>query len=227
MRLDQRLSQALALSRSEAKKHIKAGLVSVDGVVYYQTGLQVTDAQTVLCQNQPADILPEQYILLHKPAGYVCSHIDDGHPSALRLLERNSKKLHFAGRLDADTTGLVLLSSDGQWCHRVSSPNSKKQKHYRVTLAEPLTCQAMQQLQQGVHLHGEKRATAPCQIDLIDDFACNIMLSEGKYHQVRRMFAAVGNHVTALHRFRIGQLQLEPLAEGASRPLSPEEIQSF
>lgn len=227
MRLDQRISQALAMSRSDAKRQIKAGLVSIDGTVCYQTAQQVHDEQTVLYKNQPADVITEQYIMLHKPAGFVCSHIDDGHPSALRLMETANKKLLFAGRLDADTTGLVLLSNDGQWCHRVSSPNSQKQKHYRVSLADRLSTESIRQLEQGLILRGEKQATAACTVSLIDDFTCNIVISEGKYHQVRRMFAAVGNHVSALHRFRIGQLSLDSLAEGAYRPLSQAEIETF
>ena len=227
MRLDQHISQALAISRSDAKRQIKTGYVSVDGKICTQPSHHVRDEQTVYFQNQRADIVKEQYIMLHKPAGFVCSHIDDGYPSALQLIDANPKKLHFAGRLDAETTGLVLLSSDGQWCHRVSSPNTQKQKHYHVSLAESLTTEAISQLEQGLILRGEKQATAPCTITQIDDFTCNIVISEGKYHQVRRMFAAVGNHVNALHRFRIGQLTLDSLAEGAHRPLSQEEIQSF
>lgn len=227
MRLDQRLSQALMISRSDAKRLIRSGQVTIDGAICTKAATQVNDEQAVFYQDTPAPVVKEQYFILHKPAGYVCSHVDDGYPTALSLIEQSAKKLHFAGRLDADTTGLVLLSSDGQWCHRVSSPNSEKQKHYHVTLAEPLSTQHIEELEQGVLLRGETQPTAPCKIELIEDFQCNIALSEGKYHQVRRMFAAIGNHVTALHRFQIGQIQLAALLEGQYRPLSQEEIDQF
>lgn len=229
MRLDQFVSQALNISRSDAKRLIKNAAIHIEQQPCRQPATQLNDHQAVYYEGQRLEKPGEQYFILHKPLNMVCSHIDDGYPSALRLLPVTYKKLHFAGRLDANTTGLVLVSSDGQWCHRVSSPNSNKQKHYRVTLAEKITTDAVLQLQNGILLHGEEQTTAACNVRLLSDCCCEITLTEGKYHQVRRMFAAVGNHVTALHRFAIGALNLddEPLPEGSYRSLTPDETALF
>lgn len=229
MRLDQWLSQSLNISRSDAKRLIKQKRVSVNQVIQTNTAQQITDNCTVYFDDAPITLPQEQYILLNKPLDYVCSHDDDGYPSALRLLPQQGKKLHFAGRLDAQTTGLVLISSDGQWCHRVSHPNSNKSKSYRVQLEHPLPIEQKKALEQGVLLHSESKKTAPCEIEILANNCCNITLHEGKYHQVRRMFAAIGNHVVSLHRYAIASLNLEQetLALGEFRPLTRIEIESF
>lgn len=229
MRLDQFVSQALGVSRSDAKRLIKNKHIRIDDHVCRDAAQHVVATQTVYCDEQTLSLQGEYYYVLHKPQDYVCSHEDDGYPSALRLLPDHSVKLHFAGRLDAKTTGLVLLSSDGQWCHRVTSPNSKKQKCYRVTLADPLTDDAIATLEKGVLLHSETKPTEPCCIARLSENSCEIAISEGKYHQVRRMFAAVGNHVIGLHRYRIGTIDIDQmcLPEGEYRRLHADEVSEF
>lgn len=229
MRLDQFVSQATGLSRSDAKRKIHQFVVAINGEVCRNTGQHVKNNDTVTLEGAPIALEGELYYVAHKPRDMVCSHDDDGYPSALRLLPDTHQKLLFAGRLDADTTGLVLVSTDGQWCHRVTSPNSKKQKFYRVNLAESLTDEMIKTLESGVLLHGEAKLTEPCSITPLSDLQCEISLSEGKYHQVRRMFAAVGNHVIDLHRFRIGTIDIdqESLAEGEYRKLTADEVKQF
>lgn len=230
MRLDRFVSQALGLTRSEAKKLIKAGEIYVAGTLCRQPACHVEPDAVSHLQN-PLLLPGEAYFMLHKPAGFVCSHASDGYPSALELLPDIGKKLHFAGRLDADTTGLVLLSTDGQWCHRVTSPKQQrlKDKYYRVTVDKPLQAGKLVQLEQGLMLHGESAPTAPCRTFLVDLWQCDIRLSEGRYHQVKRMFAAIGYHVSALHRYRIDTLVLDQttLPQGHFRPLADNEIELF
>jgi 16S rRNA pseudouridine516 synthase len=164
--------------------------------------------------------------MLHKPADYVCSTDDPLHPTVLALLDMADRRdLHTAGRLDLDATGLVLVTDDGAWSHRVTSPRHPRPKVYRVELAEPLTEAAAEQLRTGVHLHGERRPTRPAQVEALSERQVQLTIEEGRYHQVKRMFAAVGNRVLTLHRERIGCVALDPgLAPGEWRPLTAEEV---
>ena len=232
VRLDQYVSQGLTISRKQAKRLISQGRIFVDGKPLKKANRQLNNIDTVSFQNKNLAPAIEQYIMLHKPAGYCCSHEDDGYPSALTLLNLNTahKKLHFAGRLDADTTGLVLLSSDGMWCHRITSPkqHTRKQKGYRCTLAEPIHDNALDALREGVLLRGEVTQTLPAELTRISDTEVCIFIKEGRYHQIKRMFAAVNNRIIALHRFSIGNIQLnEQLDVGHYRHLSSNEIQEF
>lgn len=230
MRLDQWLSKALGISRADAKRTIKhQHLTDADGKLLDKPNFHIDENQHLLLNDELICLPKTAYWLLHKPQNTVCSHDDDGYPSVLRLLPHSHEKLIFAGRLDADTTGLLLVSNDGQWCHRVSHPKHEHKKTYRVELAETLSEQNIKQLEQGVLLHGEDKVTLPSQIEKLDDTLYRITITEGKYHQVKRMFAAVGNKVLALHREAIGSLVLnsDTLAEGEYRALSQQEIDYF
>lgn len=229
MRLDRYISETTEYSRSQARKLLKAGRITVDGEPIHNAACSVSEQQRICLDEQALHLCGPQYIMLHKPKGYVCSHEDAHHPSALNLLQQPTQdKLHFVGRLDVDTTGLVLITDDGQWSHRITSPKSHCPKQYRVTLNRPLTDAAAAQLCEGVVLKDEEKPTRPAQIAKIGDQEILLTIHEGRYHQVKRMLAAVGNHVDALHREAIGDLQLDPnLKPGEYRDLSEEEIQSF
>ena len=170
-----------------------------------------------------------QYFMLYKPQGYVCSHDDGEYPTVFQFFDYPlMNKLHTAGRLDVDTTGLVLLTDDGQWSHRITSPKHHCEKTYLVTLADPVEAFYAQQLAEGILLRGEKEPCLPAKMEILDDYNVNLTISEGRYHQVKRMFAALGNKVEALHRWRIGDIVLdESLEEGEYRALSDKEIGSF
>ncbi len=172
--------------------------------------------------------LAPRYFMLNKPQGYVCSTEDPDHPTVLYFLDEPvAYKLHAAGRLDIDTTGLVLMTDDGQWSHRVTSPRHHCEKTYLVTLEHPLSDDTAQQFADGVQLYNEKSLTKPAQLDVIEPQRVRLTISEGRYHQVKRMFAAVGNRVIELHRERIGDITLDDdLAPGEYRPLTTEEIAS-
>ncbi len=168
-------------------------------------------------------------IALHKPRGYTCSHQDAGPlvhdllPGRFRL---RRPLLSTIGRLDRDTSGLLLLTDDGALLHRIISPRRHVPKVYRVELAEPLRGDETQLFAAGgLRLKGEDRPLAPAGLEVLGERLARIRLTEGRYHQVRRMFAACGNRVTTLHREAIGQLRLDDLAltPGAWRCLSDSE----
>jgi 16S rRNA pseudouridine516 synthase len=229
MRLDRFLSHATGLSRSQAQQAVRRGEVRVSGRAVTDPGAPVTAADAVEYAGRRLAAPGHRYLMLNKPAGYVCATRDPGLPTVLELIDVPRKQaLHIVGRLDLDATGLVLLTDDGDWSHRVTAPRRKVAKRYRVTLAEPLSESGAVQLAGGVMLRNEKRRCRPATIERITDTEIRITVTEGKYHQVKRMFAAVGNRVTALHRERIGAVQLDPaLKPGQARPLTAQEVQSF
>ncbi|MDW3082247.1 pseudouridine synthase, partial [Vibrio sp. 1403] len=144
-----------------------------------------------------------RYIMLYKPADFVCSHEDGYNPTAFVLLdEPKVENLHFAGRLDVDTTGLVLITDDGQWSHRITSPKHKCEKTYRVWLADAIQPDYVEKFAQGIELRNEREATLPAHLEIVNEAENEVLLTivEGKYHQVKRMFAALGNKVELLHR---------------------------
>jgi 16S rRNA pseudouridine516 synthase len=230
MRLDKFLSQQLGISRSLILRELRAGLVTIDGEMVKSGSTKITPEQKVAYNgNVLTQILGPRYFMLNKPIGYVCSTDDPVNPTILYFIDEPlAYKLHAAGRLDIDTTGLVLLTDNGQWSHRITAPKHHCEKTYHVTLEEPIAEGVAEQFQKGVQLNGEKDLTKPAKLEIITPTEVKLTISEGKYHQVKRMFAAVGNHVSALHRERIGDITLdETLAEGEYRPLTEEEINSI
>jgi 16S rRNA pseudouridine516 synthase len=226
MRLDRYVSHGTGLSRSLAQRAIRDGRVQVAGAVVTDPSRHVAETAPIVIDGAPVATPGPRYYMLHKPAGYVCAASDTRYPTILELIDTDRREgLHVAGRLDADTTGLVLVTDDGDWSHRVTSPRHKLPKVYHVTLAEPLTDVAEGALRAGVQLDNEPHSCRPAAIERLSDTTLHLTITEGKYHQVKRMFAATGNHVARLHRVQIGALRLDPaLAEGASRPLLADEI---
>ncbi|WP_374665123.1 16S rRNA pseudouridine(516) synthase [Ramlibacter sp.] len=177
------------------------------------------------------------YLMLHKPAGYECSQRPGAWPSIYTLLPgplrqrpgRNATPgVQAIGRLDQDTTGLLLLSDDGAFIHRMSSPKKLVPKLYQVTTADPVTPQQVQRLLAGVVLDDSPRPVRAAACEATGTHTLDLTLTEGKYHQVKRMLAAVGNRVTALHRARIGALALPAdLAPGQWRWLTAEDLQAL
>ena len=229
-RLDKFLSEYTGLSRSQATKALRQNLVKVNQQLVKDGASKVSPEDVVEFDGETLEwVSGNQYFLLYKPEGYVCSHDDGEYPTVYQFFDYPlSSRLHTAGRLDVDTTGLVLLTDDGQWSHRITSPKYHCKKTYLVTLADPVEDFYLEQCAQGILLKGEKQPTKQAQIEIIDDYNLNLTIGEGKYHQVKRMFAALGNKVIALHRWRIGQIILDPqLEEGQYRALTDAEVQSF
>lgn len=229
MRLDKFISQQLQISRTIAAREIRSGKVTIDQMVIKQSCYKLQLAEEVAYAGRVLKkLLGPRYFMLHKPQGYVCANQDPHYPTVLYFIdEPMAAGLHMAGRLDIDTTGLVLLTDDGQWSHRVTSPRHHGEKVYHVTLSEPLTERMGQQFASGILLQGESKPLKPAQLEIIEEKRGVLTIREGRYHQVKRMFAAVGNHVIALHRQKIGDITLDPtLQPGEYRLLTHQEITS-
>ncbi|OOE66966.1 16S rRNA pseudouridine(516) synthase RsuA [Salinivibrio sp. IB282] len=226
MRLDKFLCETLGVTRKQAGRVLKSERVTVDGEVIKSGAVKVNEHEEVAFEGRPLTLSGPRYFMMHKPAGVVCSHEDAFNPTVFVLLDEvNAEKLHIAGRLDADTTGLLLLTDDGQWSHRITSPKHQCSKTYRVWLVDPISPETAPAFKEGVMLRGEKQTTLPATLEKVGDYEALLTIQEGKYHQVKRMFAAVGNKVDALHRESIGNLVLdEHLEPGEYRPLTDEEI---
>jgi len=229
MRLDKYLCQNTNLTRSNAKKAISSGQVSVNSECVKNTAFKVKPDDKVLYFNEPVSILGYRYLMLNKPLGYICSTQDEIHPSVLNLIDVDKpERLHIVGRLDVDTTGLVLITDDGQWSHRITSPKNNCQKTYQVDLAENIDVGVIEIFKQGLLLNNEKKSTLPAQLIIQAKQKALLSIQEGRYHQVKRMFAAVGNHVETLHRVSIGAITLDSqLADGEWRYLTEDEITSI
>lgn len=226
MRLDRYLCQAAGLTRTQAQRAIRAGNVRIDGQAITDPGRHIAADTGVEFDGRPLEVPGPRYYMLHKPAGVVSATRDREHTTVIDLIDvPRPERLHVAGRLDADATGLVLISDDGEWSHRVMSPRHDCPKTYRLILAEPLGDQAVKHLERGVFLHNEKQRCRPAVLERLTDTDWRITITEGKYHQVKRMIAAAGNHVVTLHRERIGEIVLDPeLEPGEFRELTPGEI---
>ncbi len=229
MRLDRYISQSSGRSRSAVRALLQRDAVAVDGITVRDPSLQVSSANAVALEGVLLAPPGHRYFMLHKPLGVVCATEDGRHPTVISLLhEPRREALHPVGRLDIDTSGLLLVTDDGQWSHGITAPRRHKEKRYRATLAEPLSADAVAQFAAGLMLQGEERPTLPARLEPLAPTEARVTLQEGRYHQVKRMFAALGNRVVALHRESIGPVTLDPaLAPGEYRPLRADEIEAL
>jgi 16S rRNA pseudouridine516 synthase len=229
MRLDKYLAKSTGLSRKEVKRLLHADEVRVNGEPERDASRHVQEGDLVTLDDTPMERPEPRYLMLHKPEGVVCATDDPTHPTVVALIELpRAEELHIAGRLDIDATGLVLLTDDGKWSHRATSPRHKTGKVYHVTTADPIPPAAVDQFARGLRLKGEHFPTKPAQLELLGEYEARVTLHEGRYHQVKRMFAALGNRVETLHRERIGDIVLDDsLFPGEYRPLTDEEINSI
>jgi len=229
MRIDKFIGNNTDLSRTLIHVAFKKGCVKCNGELVSKTNASMNSNDVIELNGCVIQPISTRYLMLHKPAGYVCANTDSDHPTVLDLIDLPRKhSLQVAGRLDLDTTGLVLLTDDGQWNHIITSPRRACTKLYQVTTAEPITNDTAAIFAAGVLLHGEEKPTLPASLTLISPHQAKLEIQEGKYHQVKRMFAAVGNKVLKLHREKIGSLRLDAeLKPGEHRALTPAEIASF
>jgi len=231
MRLDKFVCKSTEFDREAAWTLIHAGTILVNGAPVTDERTQVHENNCITLHGKPLVPRPFRYLLLHKMANTVCSNIDEAYPSIFSALElERTSELHVAGRLDADTTGLVLATDDGRWSFDIIRPSMLCHKVYRVGLSYPIADDAIEGLIQtfarGIPLQGETTLTRPAKLDVINPQEVLLTLSEGKYHQVKRMIAHVGNRVRSLHREKIGSVSLD-IAAGQWRELTAAEIDSF
>ncbi|MFB6348514.1 pseudouridine synthase [Moraxella sp. ZJ142] len=234
MRLDKFLSKATELSRKDAKKVLHAGEITVNDVIIKDGSHHIDVAcDEVLWAGEPLSVADgNRYILLYKPDGFECTLKPKEYPIVTDLIAvPEVASLRIAGRLDVDTTGALLLSDDGAWLHRVTSPKHHQPKRYQLTLADPMDsdaqAHAIKQVANGILLDGETQKTHPAELSFDDETHAVLTLTEGKYHQVKRMMAYFGNKVIALHRASIGTITLDGLEMGECRFLSADEIAQF
>ncbi|WP_394129083.1 16S rRNA pseudouridine(516) synthase RsuA [Shewanella maritima] len=228
MRLDKFICESTELTRSMAKKLLKSGEVTCDGEVVKDPSFKVSADMLIEVDGNELTLIGERYIMMHKPVDTICSSIDEEYQSVFSLMDiEKPEVLHIAGRLDVDTTGLILITSDGKWSHKITSPKKDCGKRYLVEVADPLTEDLVELFKQGLELRGEDGLTKPAILDIVDTHQARLTISEGKYHQVKRMFAAAGNKVVNLHREAIGHIELDPeLEECEWRYLTDEEVNS-
>jgi len=216
-------------SRKQCQSLIQRGLVKVNGEICDQlkTQFQPQDLEFQVGEHR-CRYREHVYIALNKPQGYECSHQAQFHFSVFQLFPEylRERGIQTVGRLDQDTTGLILLSDDGRFIQASTHPKKHVDKEYWLKTADPMTESQIQKLQQGVELRNEKGIFQASSIQQMNDYELRMTIHQGVYHQVKRMLAAVGNKVTELHRHRVGELELPTdLAQGEWIYLTAEQVQ--
>ncbi len=226
MRLDKFICDTLNMTRSDVKKAVSSRRVAVNGVIVRSSSIQVDETDTILLDQQPIQYQKFVYIMLNKPAGYVCANRDSKSKTVFDLLPPAYKKkdLFVCGRLDKDTTGLVLITNNGEVAHRLLAPKKCIFKEYLVTSREKVNREDVLRFEEGITL-SDGHICKPAYYEEISPGKGTIRISEGKFHQIKRMFHAVNNEVVALHRKSIHGLSLDSaLEEGSCRYLNDEEV---
>lgn len=228
-RLDRFLSQALQVSRSGLRPVLAAGRVRVNGVPVRDRQQRIGPFDRVELDGELLQSEAPRYLMVNKPAGVVSATSDDRHTTVMDLLPAAQRQgLHLAGRLDFNSTGLVLLTNDGAWSRQLSEPQSQVRKHYRVTVEQPLTEDYVVAFSEGMWFEFEGIKTRPAEIRIRGPHEADVWLCEGRYHQIKRMFGRFDNKVLTLHRLAIGNLVLDDgLKSGEWRELSALELSSI
>lgn len=229
MRLDRWLATISVGSRSEVKQWIRGGQAAVNGRVMLDPALSFeTETDTLTLSGKELDGRVIRHVMLHKPAGLLTAARDAKQPTVMDLLPPVYRRIGCmpVGRLDKDTTGLLLLTCDGEMNHRLLSPAHHVEKRYRALVDGPLGDAETEAFARGLNL-GDFTAR-PAKLTILSPTLAEVVITEGKFHQVRRMFAAVGREVLELHRCAFGPLELDPgLAEGQWRELTAEEVRGL
>lgn len=213
-RLDRVISEKCAINRKNVRLLLAQQRITVDGVIATDIAQPVNKFsmiavdKTIIQHNKPL------YVMLHKPVGVVCATKDDIHTTVIDILgsfisATEKASLHIVGRLDLNTSGLVLLTNDSRWSEKLTSPASKVPKHYNVTLKKPISKDYVDAFSQGMYFAFENITTKPAILKIISDYQAEVTLIEGRYHQIKRMFGRFNNPVIALHRTKIGDYALD------------------
>lgn len=240
-RLDKFISQKLNINRKAVKLMLAQKRVLVDGIIAVNVDDIVHKFSHISCDGNILQQDEPIYVMLNKPVGIVSSTkkgnvnerlrkedptVLEEYETVIDILHHTKKhELHYAGRLDLNTSGLMLLTNDSRWSSMLSSPEFKVEKCYQVTVANKLTAEYIERFAKGMYFRKENITTQPAKLTIASDYQAEVILTEGKYHQVKRMFGQFDNPVVALHRKSIGQLVLDTsLAVGESRELTPFEV---
>ena len=229
MRLDRFLSNLPRFNRQDARQLISQGRIRLDDLECRDAQAEVREFSRVQMDDELLQAgKAARYFMLHKPVGVVSATCHPEHRTVLDLLDEPDKDdLHLAGRLDLNTSGLLLISNDGLWTRRLTLPGSKQPKVYRVQTEQPITDEYIEVFARGLYFAYEDLTTLPAELEILDSHSARLTLHEGRYHQVKRMFGHFQNKVIGLHRERIGPLELGDLPPGHYRALSAEEVAAF
>lgn len=224
-RLDKFLCDLNIGTRSQVKSFIQKGMVTVNDVIVKKSECKVSESDIICFQGQILSSEEYSYYMLHKPAGIISATEDSMHQTVLDYFkEEPCKNLYPVGRLDKDTEGLLLITNDGELGHRLLSPRHHIPKTYYVELLKQINSDDVSRLEEGIDI-GEKRLTLPAKIQILTNKTLYITITEGKFHQIKRMFEAVDNKVQYLKRISMGELRLDAtLPIGQYRRLTSEEI---
>ncbi len=229
MRLDRFLNNKTQLGQKKVRKLIASQSVKANGEIVIDGNYLINQFTKIELNNKLLQSQTAHYLMLNKPKGYVSATIDSKHKTVLDLiLESYKTQLHLGGRLDFNTTGLLLLTNDGRWSRKITEPTEKKPKTYRVTTQDVITKDYVDQFNHGIFLEREQLTTQAAQLEIINTRQARLTIYEGRYHQVKRMFGFFDNKVTDLHRESMGSILLDSsLSPGAYRQLTQREIDSI
>ena len=229
MKLSRIISNRNGTSRKRANALIAAGRVTVDEQVCREAQKDIDRFSVIAIDGTTVrDGCPARYLMLNKPASYLSATVDETHPTVLELVDPDLHDgLHIGGRLDRASTGLLILTNDGNWSRRLTEPRIKIPKVYLVTTESAISGDAHRRFAEGIWFEYEELSTSPAHIEQLSECRARVTIYEGRYHQVKRMFHAVGNRVTSLHRESMGSIKLDPeLLPGQYRALTTAEVTS-
>jgi 16S rRNA pseudouridine516 synthase len=230
MRLDRFLSNLPCYNRQQVRLLLAERRVRVDGTQVGDPRHDVREFSRIEVDDQLVQAgRALRYFMLHKPTGCVSATVDPQHRTVLDLLDEPDKHdLHIAGRLDYNTTGLLLITNDGQWSRRLTQPQTKLPKVYYVETEHVIDEHYIEKFREGFYFAFEDLTTQPADLTILSPHSARLSIVEGRYHQVKRMFGFFDNKVIRLHREHMGPLQLDPsLLPGEYRALRPDEISAF
>ena len=228
-RLDRFISGQVGINRRDVKPLLARGRIIVDGTVARDSQQVIHQFTHVVLDERVLQAHTPHYFMMNKPPGVVSATIDRQHPTVIDLMKNPDRNdLHIAGRLDFNSSGLLLLTNDGRWSRNLFTPKNKVPKKYRVTVEKPLTEDYIRAFAKGMYFNYEDITTRPAKLNIVSEFVAEVSLVEGRYHQIKRMFGRFRNPVLKLHRVSIGSLLLDPtLKPGYYRPLSELELKNL
>lgn len=230
MRVDKMIGNSNLDTRKNIKRNAKKGGLVINGQIVKDSSTQVDPkVDQVFYMGEFVDYFENIYIMMNKPAG-VLSSTDDKERTVIDLLDEfyQGLNLSIAGRLDKDTRGLILLSTDGKFIHKVTSPNSNIEKTYLVETRDKIDKSLIEEFKKGVYIKEDNYTARPAKLEILEDKKALVKVTEGKFHLVKRLFSNLSNEVISLKRIAIGNLELDPvLKEGEYIELSEEDLSLF
>jgi 16S rRNA pseudouridine516 synthase len=225
-RLDRFISEQMGINRRDVRPLLAQKRVVVDGCPATDINHVIDEFSHVTLDEQVLQDKTPSYVMMNKPPGVVSATKDKQHRTVIDLLERPDRHhLHIVGRLDFNSSGLLLLTNDGRWSRQLTTPENNIAKLYRITLKKPVTEAYIRAFSEGMYFPFEDITTRPAKLYIVSDYVAEVSLMEGRYHQIKRMFGRFDNEVLTLHRIAIGNLSLDPsLSPGQSRALTDREV---